>query len=87
MSTISLLDLFQIITHVFIIYLKHCYVNTLNKFTTLIYILTLKNEKSSIGYMFVGFYYLNVLVQCYHVITYKNEKVQVLVTKIMMVMW
>jgi hypothetical protein len=37
LNTLSLLDSFQIIPHVYIIYLKHCYANTLRKFTTLIY--------------------------------------------------
>jgi hypothetical protein len=47
-----LLDSFQIILHVFIIYYKHCHVNTLrtyNKFST---IFDIEHEKSSIGYTY-----------------------------------
>jgi len=48
------LNSLQIIPRVSIIYLKHCYVNTLKTFTTLIQVLTLKHEKPNIDYTFIG---------------------------------
>ncbi len=50
LSILSSLDLF----HVFIVYLKHFYINTLKKFTTLLQFLILKHEKPSINYMFIS---------------------------------
>jgi hypothetical protein len=47
------LNSFQIISHVFIIYLKHYYENTLKKFTTLKQFVTLKHEKPNNGCTFI----------------------------------
>lgn len=48
-STLSSLYSFQMISFLFIIYLKHCYVNTLKMFTMLTQFLIKKHKNASIG--------------------------------------
>jgi hypothetical protein len=54
LKTLFSLNSFQIIPHVSVIYLKHCYVNTLKNITTLIQVLTLKHKMPNIDYTFIG---------------------------------
>jgi len=60
LKTLSSLNSFQIIPHVSIIYLKHYYVNTLKKFTTLLLFLTLKHEKKTLITHLLVHFSLNV---------------------------